>query len=407
VAFSVSVSRLTLALSDAVDLVGVDVVQHGKRVALLATECGRELGWGEARVRTLCLAALLHDCGVSSTHVHRQLVDTFDWEGSDEHCERGHDLLGDVELFRPLAEIVRHHHTPWPVLTASALAPDTALMSNALFLADRVDAFIHQQGESNPLSASRGVIQAMEQRAETSFAPELVAAFRAVAHRQATWFTLEPHHLERHLAGLMAPLDERPVPFEELRAIADVFSRVVDFKSPYTEEHSRGVARVARLLGSLAGLAERDCELLEVAGLLHDLGKLRVPDEVLDKGGPLTRAEGATMARHPFETYQILGRLSSIPELASWAGLHHEALDGSGYPFNLRADRLPLPARVVAVADVVQALAQDRPYRPPLTARKIVRQLRHLGRTGKLDPTLVELVVAHKEACLAAATVAA
>ena len=402
-AFTVSLSRLTLALSDAVDLVGVDVVQHGKRVALLATECARELGWNEETTRTLCLACLLHDCGVSSTLVHRRLVDSFDWEGSDDHCARGHELLTGVALFRPIAEVVRRHHMPWPDLLGSGLARETALLANLVYLADRADAFVHQQGEAEPLAASRGVTDSIEARAAASFAPELAAVFRAVARRQATWFTLEPHHLERHLAGLLEPLDEWEVSFAELRAIADVFSRVVDFKSPFTERHSRGVARLARLLGSLVGCNQRECDLLEVAGLLHDLGKLRVPDDVLDKGSRLTRSEGATMARHPFETYQILGRLSSLPELAPWAALHHEALDGTGYPFHLTGDEIPVPARVVAVADVAQALAQDRPYRAALSPREIVRMLLHLARTRKLDETIVELFVARRDECLAAA----
>ena len=88
--YTVWLSRLALALSDALDLVGVDVVQHGKRVALFAVECGREPGWSEAELRTLCFAALLHDCGVSSTEVHKKLVGEFDWEElRSDHCERG------------------------------------------------------------------------------------------------------------------------------------------------------------------------------------------------------------------------------------------------------------------------------------------------------------------------------
>ena len=98
------------------------------------------------------------------------------------------------------------------------------------------------------------------------------------------------------------------------------------------------------------------------------------------------------MARHPFETYQILSRLDTVPDLAPWAAFHHEALNGTGYPFRLTADRLPVQARIVAVADVVQSLVQDRPYRRPLSRRKIQRLLRHMARAGKLDRNIVQLV---------------
>lgn len=401
--YTVSLSRLTLALSDALDLVGVDVVQHGKRVALFAVECGRELGWSETELRTLCFAALLHDCGVSSTEVHRKLVGEFDWEESNNHCERGFELLRGVELFRPIAAMIRNHHTPWPRLLASDVSGDAALRSNCLFLADRVDAFLAQLDRGDQPVRSGRVLQAIDEFAKANFAPELVGALRAVAGRQATWFTLEPHHLERYLVGAMAPFDELSVGFEKFRAIADLFAEIVDFKSPSTEQHSRRVARLARLLAELHGLPEGDMDLIEVAGLLHDLGKLRVPDGILDKPGPLTRGEGAAMARHPFETYQILSRLDTVPDLAPWAAFHHEALNGTGYPFRLTADRLPVQARIVAVADVVQSLVQDRPYRRPLSRRKIQRLLRHMARAGKLDPNIVQLVATHEDACIHAA----
>lgn len=401
--YTVSLSHLTLALSDALDLVGVDVIQHGKRVALFAVECGRELGWSEAELRTLCFAALLHDCGVSSTEVHRRLIGEFNWEDSSDHCERGFELLRGVALFEPMAAMIRRHHTPWTRLRASDVSGDAAMRSNSLFLADRVDAAIHQRGGGDGLLTRSSVAHAIDRRAPGNFAPELVAALHAVASRPVTWLMLEPHHVERYLVDAMAPFDEVAVNFDELRTIAEVFAGIVDFKSRFTERHSRGVARLARLLAELHGLPEGDLGLIEVAGLLHDLGKLRVPDSILDKPGPLTRSEGAAMARHPFETYQILTRLDTIPDLAPWAAFHHEAPNGRGYPFRLTADRLPVQARIVAVADVVQSLIQDRPYRRSLSPRTVRRLLRHMARAGKLDPAIVELVAANEDACVHAA----
>lgn len=403
VSYTVCLSRVVLALSDALDLVGMEVVQHGKRVAVMTVLIGRELAWTEDHVRRACLAALLHDFGVSSTAVHRHLVTKFDWEGSEAHCERGYELLRRSASFRPLAEPIRYHHTPWQTFDLDRIPGDTALLANTIFLADRVDALTRNAGHDRGALSPGRAVEVLLERGTATFAPELLQALQSVARKPATWFTLEPNHLERTLEAVLTTGEPIRVPFAELQNIAEIFAGVVDFKSRFTQEHSRGVARVARLLGELCGLPERDCSLLEVAGLLHDIGKLRVPDAILDKPRALTRAEAAAVTRHPFETYCILGRITCVPELAPWASFHHETLTGEGYPFRLSADALPTQARIVAVADVVQALVQDRPYRGPLPPDRALAALRGLGRSRRLDAALVAVVADHLDACLDAA----
>jgi HD-GYP domain-containing protein (c-di-GMP phosphodiesterase class II) len=398
--FTVCASRLVLALSDALDLVGVDLVQHGKRVAFLSLQVARELGWTERRTHTLCLAALLHDFGVSSTEVHRRLLASFAWEGSHSHCERGYDLLRGVTTFSALAEPIRYHHTPWPVFDLEHVGRETALLANTIFLSDRVDALLRRSGLLDGMVAGQRCADVIRRNGPSFFAAELVEAFTRVARRPATWYTLEPHHLQRALDAVLAPLDEARVGFDELRNIAEIFAGVVDYKSRFTQEHSRGVASLASLLGRLEGLATRDSQLLEVAGLLHDIGKLRLPDAILDKPGRLSRSEAAAVTRHPFETHAILSRVSCLPELAPWASQHHETLKGDGYPFRLAGDAISTPARIVAVADVTQALVQDRPYRSALPERRVLEALRRMARLGRLDGAIVDLVAKNREECL-------
>ena len=189
--------------------------------------------------------------------------------------------------------------------------------------------------------------------------------------------------------------------------LAMLFARLVDAKSPWTARHSESVARLSVALGRLAGIPEADCEKLELAGLLHDLGKLRVPDEILDKKGKLDPGEWAIMERHTFETWQILRRIRSFTEIAEWASLHHETPSGRGYPFRRAGERIPLPARLVAVADVFQALAQERPYRASLDPRAILRVLQAMVRAGRLDAYGVELAGGNLGACWEAATAGA
>ncbi len=400
-------NEVVLALSDALDLVGVDDVGHGKRVAFMATEVANGLGLPEVARQKLFLAAVLHDCGVSSSRVYRRLAGDLDWAGSPDHCRIGHDMLLSFEPLADLAGIVLHHHDRWRDLASGHAGSEDALLANAVHLADRVDALLAQAPRQDILLSRLEVRDFVEATAGDRFAPELVGAFLEVSEAEAFWLVLEPRHLERFILDEGRTLRARPMAPGELRRLAELFARIVDAKSPWTARHSESVARLAVVLGRLAGLPETVCEKLELAGLLHDLGKLRVPDDVLDKEGLLDAADYAVLAHHTFETWQILRRIRSFSEIAEWAAFHHEAPSGRGYPFRRAGARLDPPARLLAVADVFQALAQARPYREHLAPDAILKVLREMAGSGRLDPRGVDLVSANLGVCWEAATVAA
>ena len=147
--------------------------------------------------------------------------------------------------------------------------------------------------------------------------------------------------------------------------------------------------------------------MLEVAALLHDLGKLRVPDEVLNKPGQLDVHERQIMNTHSFETYQILRKIDGFEEIALWAAYHHEEPDGMGYPFHVSEAQMSIEARILRVADIFQAMVQDRPYRAGLNPQQIQTFMQDLADKGKLDAQVVQVAMAHLPAALAAATQAA
>jgi HD-GYP domain-containing protein (c-di-GMP phosphodiesterase class II) len=178
-----------------------------------------------------------------------------------------------------------------------------------------------------------------------------------------------------------------------------MFANCVDAKSRYTAEHSQGVSRLSRALAEWVGMPAEQCQRVEIAGLLHDLGKLRVPDEVLDKPGPLSDAERAVMDRHIFDTCRVLELITGFEDIARWACQHHERLDGSGYPYRTSRQHLSMPARILAVADIFQALAQERPYRASWPPEKIVDDLRVKAADGQLDRYIVDLVSTRAAEC--------
>jgi HD-GYP domain-containing protein (c-di-GMP phosphodiesterase class II) len=385
--------RAIQALADALDLVGVDSVGHGYRVALMAGFCAEALGWTAPARRHVVRGGLLHDCGVSTTTEHRCLVSELDWAGSETHCMVGAGTLGGMPALADLAPLVRDHHTHWCCLSNRDVVPEAAMPANLIYLVDRVDA-LRAAGQS-PAEA----LATVRAHAGDVFHPDLVEALRQVAKAGAFWLAQEEPALHEGVSALLEGAEPVPFAFSDCRDLALVFGRIIDAKSAFTRRHSQGVADLARWLGARMGLEADALDDLELAGLFHDIGKLRVPDAILEKPGPLTAAERTTVMRHPFDTWWILHRLFGWNRMVPWAALHHESLNGQGYPFRRRGDELPVGARVVAVADIFQALAQCRPYRRALSPQRIASTLGEMVREGRLDGGIVSSLVANLEEC--------
>lgn len=390
--------RTVYALADALDLVGVDDRHHGKRVGIMAFACARTLGWPREEQEFVFDLGLLHDCGVSSTRAHHHLVAEFAWENAEEHCIRGAALLAASPLFASFAPFIRHHHTPWPHLLELGIDERTARLANLIFLVDRVDALTAPHyGDPALLHYRNEVLDRITALQPEFFSAELVDALRLEAAKEAFWLALEPPHLDAYLEYMATNGEPRLIGLPELRDLGRLFAAIVDAKSTFTLQHSAGVAALSARLAERAGLPPGRRDAIEVAGLLHDLGKLRVPDEILDKPGKLDEKERAVIERHSFETFTILRRIPGLEAITEWASLHHETLAGDGYPFRRRGEELSLEARIVAVADVYQALVQDRPYRASLPEEALRKILADFVAQKHLDGDLVALLLAEPD----------
>jgi putative nucleotidyltransferase with HDIG domain len=161
-----------------------------------------------------------------------------------------------------------------------------------------------------------------------------------------------------------------------LDLVADGFAAVIDAKSPWTHHHSERVAAISTGMARVLGFDEPAVCELRRAALLHDIGKLSISNRILDKPGPLTEPERVRFKEHPLLGERILGRVPGFGSLAAVASAHHERLDGGGYPRGLAADELTIPMRVLAVADVYEALISERPYRPAHTPKRALEMIR-------------------------------
>jgi HD-GYP domain-containing protein (c-di-GMP phosphodiesterase class II) len=184
------------------------------------------------------------------------------------------------------------------------------------------------------------------------------------------------------------------VPDGRLVEVAAVFADLADLKTPFTHGHSSGVAALARGAGERLGLPPATVADLEVAGLLHDVGRVAVSDAVWERPGGLNAHEWEQVRLHAYHSERILAGSERLAPLASLVGMHHERLDGGGYHRGCTRAELPTPARALAAADAYQAMTRRRPHRPALAPEQAERRLLADARTGALDPDAVGAVLA-------------
>jgi HD-GYP domain-containing protein (c-di-GMP phosphodiesterase class II) len=394
--------EMVSAIARALDLVHPAVTDHHRRVTAIAVALAEATGLPPPRRTDLAIAASLHDAGAVEERSRLAMLN-FEFTEADgvgrvpsqgafhRHGEEGYLLLRDFQPFARAARLIRHHHTPWAhgagvEVDGVAVEPD----AHVLGLADR--ASVLPDPEQHILGQRDRVIARVRGDAGAKFRPDLVEAFADLAASEAFWLELI-HPSDDPLRRAIADSPMRTLDVDELLALAEVFARLIDFRSPFTASHSDEVGRVAEHLGVALGMDAVKHKPLRIAGLLHDLGKLGIPPAILDKPGRLSEPEMNIVRAHPYYTHLVLREVGSLDEIRGWAAFHHQRIDGRGYPF--RGVPLDLGARIVAVADVYAALAQERPYRPALSPRELAAIVDAAVADGALDGDVVRAL--HRE----------
>lgn len=280
-------------------------------------------------------------------------------------CERGAAIARRIGLSETTADAIHSLDELWNGLgqPQGLRGEEIPLLSRIMNLAQTVDVFYSEHGRE-------AAIRIVRKRNKRWFDPSVVRAFLSVAKRESLWQDLEN---ARTVVHDLAPRQDW---FEADDAALDniclAFSDVIDAKSPFTYRHSAGVAGAAVSIAKTLGMSSAEVRLLRRAALLHDIGKLSVPNTVLDKPGKLTNDEWEIVRKHPSYSFEILKRIPSFSNVSELAASHHEKLDGTGYFRNMTATELSLPARILVVSDIYDALAARRPYRDALPLETVI-----------------------------------
>lgn len=379
---------LIKALSSALELSVAGISEHHQRTAMIARNIGMELGIPQDQMEILIYASLLHDIGAASNWDEKQfIVHNDDDMLIFNHAEAGYDLLKDSPQLGDLAEPIRYHHDRYCGGNPSGLiGTEIPLLSRIIHVADRIEVQI--DNTQHILNQRHAIISNLE--SNPYFDPEIVNAVKNAGKKECFWLDIVNRYGFFDFLKELGSLGKLTFNMNDILVIAQIFAKIIDGTSPYTAAHSQNVAKVAESIALYKGFSEMEAEKLYLAGLLHDLGKLAVPNEILMKPGKMSDEEFTILKQHPYYSYYILHQVEGFEEIAVWAGSHHETIDGKGYPFGLAASEINLGSRILMTADIYCALLEDRPYRKGTTHSQAMGVLYDLVKSKKIDAKIVE-----------------
>ncbi|WP_245526701.1 HD domain-containing phosphohydrolase [Acetohalobium arabaticum] len=396
----VSLFDMIMSLSDAMDLISTVVNGHHKRVAYIASSIAEELEMSKEEQRHLVIAGALHDVGAFSLQerldaLNFEVTDFLESLGLSKHAEVGYRLINHFQPFDKIASLIRYHHVYWQEGAGAEFQSERIpLGSHILHLSDRIDVSINMKEEV--LSQTDRINKRIKENTGNQFKPELVEVYLNLSDKESFWFDIiSPVTMEilaEEFSGINISLS-----IDELGDLAELFSQIIDFRSRFTASHSSGVAATAQALGGQIGLSKIDRKKIKIAGYLHDLGKLAVPTEILEKEEKLTDEEFNIIKKHVYHTYHTLKGVSGLEEINTWAAFHHERLDGNGYPFHHQKEELSLGSRIMAVADVFTAITENRPYREGMDKDRALEVLQDMVQDSALDSDVVTVLADNYE----------
>ena len=376
-------------LSDILDWISPVLNDHHKQVALISMRLAEAMELPVLEQNEIVCAGILHDIGAISL-AERMETMKFENTTGQAHAELGYYLINIFEPMKKAADMIRFHHVPWESGQGRFYQGwQVPLGSRILFLADHIALLIKKDQEI--LGQIEEIKRRITAETENLFEPALVDIFLSLADKEYFWLDLVSPLIGKQLEQSVK-LEAIFLNNRDLLAFSSLIRRMIDFRSPFTATHSSGVSATAEFLGKLAGLNESECFELKVAGYLHDLGKLAIPTEILEKPDKLTTEEFNLMRAHTFYTFRVQQPIEDLAQINMYGYYHHERLDGPGYHFSLSRRDLPMGSRLLAVADVFTAPTEDRTYRKGMSNEQTMLILDKMGQNGKLDHDIVELL---------------
>ncbi len=383
----VNMDNLLLSLSEVTDLANPLIAQHQHRTAFIALELAKYADLESEITQKIFTAALLHDIGAVSVE-EKIAVHNFEAVSEDIHTIRGELLLEEIPWLRNISKIVRNHHRNWNTWE-EGLEDQVAMCSQIILLADYVERLIDRN--KYILHQSNDIVEIIKKLSDTVINKKIVNCFVELSKREDFWLDLTSSRVQSLLLN-NGQFKNVQIGLEDISLISNLYRDLIDFKSRFTATHTSGVSECAVKISEFFGLSEVDVKSMRIAGNFHDIGKLIIPSNILEKPGKLTNSEYAIIRCHTYHTFKTLDSIGGLQRIAEWAAYHHEKLDGSGYPFHLVNEDICTGSRIMTVADIFTAISEDRPYRKGMDKDSIYKVIKTQADQKSLDKRIVEVL---------------
>lgn len=391
-----NLNEFLLALSFALDFVEMDILgitsNHSKRVAYISMRIAERLGMSPEEIFDIVSLAILHDNGACEKVLHDNLLGNAKGaldriENMQEHCIIGEENIRNYPFLTGVNDVLKYHHEKYDGTGYFGLRGDeTPIISQIIALADSIER--RALAEKGLLGDKDRILAYVRENAGTVFAPRIVDAFIECSRTVSFWMDLQDEFISIAMQR-SAPHFSREMPLSKILDITGVFSRIIDSKSRFTREHSRGLSQKSAVMADYYRKPKEEKIRLTIAADLHDIGKLAVSNSILDKPGKLEPKEFEIMKRHTYYTRLSLQGIKGFEDITEWAANHHEKLDGNGYPFGKSAKELDFNSRLLACLDIYQALSEERPYRTSMPHEEVISIMYRMSGSGAIDESIV------------------
>jgi HD-GYP domain-containing protein (c-di-GMP phosphodiesterase class II) len=359
---------------------------HGKRIAVLCAKMGKVLGKNTEEITALAVCALLHDSALTE-YILSEKTDGDHDLAMRKHCEIGQRNVDALCFKTNVKDFVLYHHEradgTGPLGIREGEGPPEAEL---IAIADSIDAAHHfQRLETEGLPVIRNIIiQETGKRYSKKSAETLLEILDWPAV-----MSLKDDVINQTALDVLSPWTVG-IQTETVFGLAGFIARIIDYKSVFTHKHSTQIANKAWFMGKYYKYEPQKLAELYLAASLHDIGKLAVPSEILEKPGGLTGEEFEVIKQHVHLTWELLNDVEGFEAICQWASNHHEKLDGSGYSFGKGASEMDFNSRLLACLDLYQAISEERPYHPRRNHVNTIKILCEMADTGKVDADIVK-----------------
>ncbi|MCL1793594.1 MAG: HD domain-containing protein [Oscillospiraceae bacterium] len=386
----IAMDKLCMVFSRAFDIIEKEQLgaseNHSLRVAVMCVAMGKRLGYGDETISAIAICGMFHDSALTEYHLSQQAGELQE-QNMFLHCKKGQENVSWLPFDADIEKLVLYHHErgdgQGPLHRKENEIPLEAAIIAA---ADAIDATYHLQ------RILPGGLPAL--REKIAFGADIYSTRAAVdvLLDVLNGELLEKMRDENVRQTLECELPSWKVDVEDPKIIrvGEFISRVIDYKSEFTHTHTSQIANRAWIMADHYGYGTTERNALFLAASLHDIGKIGVPTEILEKPGKLDDDEFATIKKHVKNTLDWLGEIPDFDQIRYWAANHHEKLGGFGYSRGITKNELDFNSRLMACIDIYQAVCEPRPYHSARSHGETMQILRDMASKGFIEEKIVE-----------------